>query len=324
MRFLHFFLSLCVIFLINIAAFHQSIKNYLEQKYHISIFPTKEPQEPKKTKISQPTPIKPTPKYPRIAGGKIEVLSHSNFLLIGDSMMQGIGMSLVSALKKMGFVVINEAKQSTGLTYVNFFNWPRELENLLKQNKIDVIVIMLGANDPWNLGKVRYGTPNWDAIYKERVDAILQLAKNYQSAVIWYEIPLVKNPKLSARLPHLNALYKEALQHSGDLFLSVNEIFAPNGNYAPFLENKDGKSISLRANDGIHFTRSGSRILTNLLLERITVIPREEKASQAASTAGMPQTTLKPTKEVAKPGVSTPTKDGQAPINPRPTKGKNP
>ncbi|MCE3036559.1 DUF459 domain-containing protein [Helicobacter sp. faydin-H20] len=282
MRFLGFFLTLVVVFVFNIITFHKSLNNYIEQKYHINIlatfFPSNSSDEISLTQETQSIQeIPPAPKYPHIKDGKIILKPQTSFLLIGDSMMQGIATSLAPQLKKLNMQVSNIAKQSTGLTYTNFFNWPEKLEEELQEKEFDIIVVMVGANDPWTIKRnIYFKTEEWNAIYTDRIQSILQIAKYHQALVIWYEVPLVKNKKLSARLPHLNSLYQQNVESSNNLFLQTNQIFAPDGNYIAFLQ-EENKSISLRANDGIHFTRSGAKILANLLLERLEILPDEEE-----------------------------------------------
>ena len=97
-------------------------------------------------------------RYPFIdKDGKLVLKQDSTFIFIGDSMMQGVGMTLASELKKRGFSVINIAKQSTGLTYTHFFDWGKALkEAFIKNPHINVVVMMVGANDPYAMPKRKY------------------------------------------------------------------------------------------------------------------------------------------------------------------------
>ena len=306
MRFSKFFATIIVVFALTALLFNQSISKYAEQKYHTTftldsplLIALNTPANALATMIENllPDPAKlgfdagestsdSTPqeeKRIKLEEGKLVIKNSATLLLIGDSMMQGVSMTLTPQLKRRNLQVIDMAKQSTGLTYTKFFNWNEALENALEENpNIDIIVVMLGANDPWNIGRVRFGTPEWDSIYTERIQAIIEAAKAHDAFVFWYQVPLVKNKKLSAKIEHLNTLYQAQDDQERVFFLETNPIFAPEGEYLPEKENAKGNKVRIRANDGIHFSGYGSRLLSNLLLERLEVIIEESQESPEA------------------------------------------
>lgn len=322
MRIVGFYTTLVLSFLLVLLVMNKSVHTYIEQKYHITPFDTQTPileflslpalwlesarnallplsqdliianaenqaQEP------EPSQIEPeTPKYPLISeDGHIVLEADSTFLFIGDSMMQGVGMTLGRELKKLGFSVIDIAKQSTGLTYTDFFDWGKTLKDTLdKHPRIDVVVIMVGANDPYNMPKIKYASPEWVEIYEGRIEEILESANAHGALVVWYEAPIVKKEPLNTKLTFLNTLYAAKVAQAAErehkaLLLHSNSALAPNGSYTAYGKNADGKSIKLRANDGIHFSADGSRALGALLLERLEIvpIPQEEPESSAAT-----------------------------------------
>ena len=306
MRFSKFFATIIVVFALTALLFNQSISKYAEQKYHTTftldsplLIALNTPANALATMIENllPDPAKlgfntgestldSTPqeeKRIKLEDGKLVIKNSATLLLIGDSMMQGVSMTLTPQLKRRNLQVIDMAKQSTGLTYTKFFNWNEALENALEENpNIDIIVVMLGANDPWNIGRVRFGTPEWDSIYTERIQAIIEAAKAHDAFVFWYQVPLVKNKKLSAKIEHLNTLYQAQDDQERVFFLETNPIFAPDGEYLPERENAKGNKVRIRANDGIHFSGYGSRLLSSLLLERLEVIIEESEESPEA------------------------------------------
>ena len=306
MRFSKFFATIIVVFALTALLFNQSISKYAEQKYHTTftldsplLIALNTPANTLATMIENllPDPAKlgfdagestgdSTPqeeKRIKLEEGKLVIKNSATLLLIGDSMMQGVSMTLTPQLKRRNLQVIDMAKQSTGLTYTKFFNWNEALENALEENpNIDIIVVMLGANDPWNIGRVRFGTPEWDSIYTERIQAIIEAAKAHDAFVFWYQVPLVKNKKLSAKIEHLNTLYQAQDDQERVFFLETNPIFAPDGEYLPERENAKGNKVRIRANDGIHFSGYGSHLLSSLLLERLEVIIEESEESPEA------------------------------------------
>lgn len=200
---------------------------------------------------------------------KLILQPKTRFLLIGDSLMQGIGMVLPRMLQQHGFIAKNIAKQSTGLTYPSFFNWEYATRQAFKQyNDIGVLVVCLGANDPWSMPKVRFGTDLWEQIYRSRIQAIFDIAKEYNAIVIWYAVPATKNAKLNKKLFYLNSLYKEAVYANDGIFISSDAILQ-DGEFSAYLKDSSGKSRLVRAPDGIHFTTYGAKLLAQMLIDLI-------------------------------------------------------
>lgn len=323
--FWRFFTQLLLTFMLVILLFNQSLDRYIEQKYHISFLQDSpffiamsKPSEMlnkifedflqnlNSPEIDELQKIESLPQEkPKIQLVDNRLLIHdvSNFLLIGDSMMQGVGITLIPELKKHNMHTLNLAKQSTGLTYSQFFNWPETLLNTLEQNPdIDIIVIMLGANDPWNMKKMKFGGKLWEETYLSRIKTILQIAKAYDIPIFWYEVPLVRNKKLSDKIEYLNTLYAKACQEANTspeplesnlqipvqktnqlkkfhaFFIQTNPTFSPNQAYTPSIMIND-KQTTIRANDGIHFTTKGSYLLTQLLLDHLDFDLAQEDAS---------------------------------------------
>lgn len=314
MRIYEFFLTLVLGFVFVLAVMNKSVLSYIEQKYHTTpfdprspvlyalatparvldsirarLFPSKEElalsvqdfsleleeieQEPETAQQEQVI-------YPIITQeGRIILEPESTFLFIGDSLMQGVGMTLGRELKKRGFSVIDIAKQSTGLTYVDFFDWNKTLKDAFAKNPhIKVVVIMVGANDPYNMPKIKYASHEWVEIYSARIREILETANAHNAIVVWYEAPIVKKLSLNAKLEFLNTLYAREVASYKAVFLPSNTTLAPEGVYTAYGKTQAGTSVKLRANDGIHFSGEGSRALGRLLLERLEVIEREKDA----------------------------------------------
>ena len=207
---------------------------------------------------------------------KLALQPQTRFLLIGDSLMQGIGMVLPRMLQQNGFLAKNIAKQSTGLTYPSFFNWEQATRQAFKQyNDIGVLVVCLGANDPWSMPKVRFGTDTWEQIYRSRIQAIFNIAKENNAIVIWYAVPATKNEKLNKKLLYLNSLYKEVAYENGGIFLS-SEAILQDGEFSAYLKDSSGKSRLVRAPDGIHFTTYGAKLLAQMLIDLIE-LPNQSK-----------------------------------------------
>lgn len=229
------------------------------------------------TQESESNPYAHIPRQPR--KDKIAVSPQTRFLFIGDSLMQGIGMTLPRMLQQHGYKSKNIAKQSTGLTFPSFFDWQKATKQAFAQHSdIGVVVVCLGANDPWNMAKVRFGTPAWERIYRQRIQAIFDIAHAHNAQVMWYALPATKNPTLNKKLLYLNELYEDMVLRNGGVFLSAQAVLL-NGQFSPSIKDEAGRSKQVRSPDGIHFTTYGSRLLSQTLLDSL-ILPTQNEDSE--------------------------------------------
>ncbi|MBI6550269.1 DUF459 domain-containing protein [Xenorhabdus lircayensis] len=210
-------------------------------------------------------------------------------LFAGDSMMQGVAPHLKRRLsQEYGISSINLSKQSTGLSYPGFFDWPKTISNALRDNTdIKLVVVFLGPNDPWDM-PVKRGTPylkfaseDWENLYRQRIETILNDARQHQVDVIWVGPPNMRQKKLSASMVYLNKLYQTEVEKMGEIYVAVNDMFKYQpDNYSDYIG--DGSStIKLRSGDGIHFSLNGQQTIANYLFSLITFIqePAKEDAT---------------------------------------------
>ncbi|PHM44999.1 periplasmic protein [Xenorhabdus mauleonii] len=206
-------------------------------------------------------------------------------LFVGDSMMQGVAPLLKRRLsQEYGISSINLSKQSTGLSYPSFFDWPKTISNTLKTHTdIKLIVVFLGPNDPWDMPAKRGGpylkfsSDGWETVYRQRIETILQEARQNQVDVIWVGPPNMRKKKLSSSMAYLNKLYETEVARMGEIYVSVNDMFKyQSDNYSDYIG--DGSStIKLRSGDGIHFSLKGQQTISNHLFSLIQFIQEPVK-----------------------------------------------
>ncbi len=94
-------------------------------------------------------------------------------LILGDSLGIDMGGPLQNDLANTGVVQATlDARESTGLTRPDYFNWPAELQTDLGVTHPQVIVIMIGANDPQDFPgppDIPFTSPQWNVMYAARV-----------------------------------------------------------------------------------------------------------------------------------------------------------
>lgn len=312
MSIVKFFFILVTVFAITVFVMNKSISSYLEQKYHVHFYPQSDALNEAnsfKVKLEQIKVVltndhfianyeilknapdtnrstatqDPQPSYEEISDDisaimptnqKLYVSVDEEFLLIGDSLMQGVALALMRDLKKLGIKSTNLSKQNTGLSYKGYFDWAKAMQVALNSNaKIKYIVILLGANDPWDIkneGRFHgFNTSEWTRIYTQRVNELIQIAKENEARILWYEIPPVKRDLLNEKIQVLNKIYKEENIKNNEIFIDTSKALSEDDRYSSYVRDENNKSIKVRADDGVHFNIQGARIMSNLLLEYI-------------------------------------------------------
>ncbi|MEI8051259.1 MAG: DUF459 domain-containing protein [Actinomycetes bacterium] len=187
-------------------------------------------------------------------------------LLIGDSLGIDLGDALQNRLAATGVVVAAlDAKESTGLTRPDYFNWPAELTSALPKVNPQVIVVMMGANDPQAIPGppgISYGAAAWDVAYRHRAVSFMRLATSEGASLIWVSLPPMQEAALNAKVQHVNDLQRSAAAKVPKvIYIESNQVIAaPGGGFSAFV-TKDGQNINVRTPDGIHISPSGSNVL---------------------------------------------------------------
>ena len=223
-------------------------------------------------------PAVPAPVSLSTAASRVALSSGDEVFLVGDSMMQGVAPHLSNTLlKRYGIRSINLSRQSTGLAYPGFFNWPQTVERTLKERpKVRLMVVFLGPNDPWDMpqgkGKpfLRFKTPAWEQAYRLRIDGMLEQARQHGVQVIWVGPPNMQQARLSTAMAYLSGLYRQQVLARGQSYVSANAVLGYRADEFSFsVQNGQGGQTRTRADDGIHFTIPGQKLIANQVLSLI-------------------------------------------------------
>lgn len=234
-----------------------------------------------------------TPEAIAAAQGPILLGAHDRILLVGDSLMQGLAPHLITNLKrKYNVESMDLSKHSTGLTYPAFFDWPATVEDAFELEDYTVVIVFLGANDPWDMtihGRyTRFGSAPWRAVYRERVARIINTAAVHRARVVWLGVPPLGREDLIGKAPTLNAIYAE---EAGKMplfarFVATAPTLTTDGSsFTKFLELPERGSVMVRTDDGVHFTTQGHRLLANLMLTQFGAAPPAKKPVEDAASA---------------------------------------
>jgi hypothetical protein len=184
--------------------------------------------------------------------------------VIGDSLAQGLGPSIVDWFDPDVSRVLPLGRQSTGLARLDYFNWQLALRRIEQEFRPDLVFVLLGSNDAQAQvtpdGKeVPVGSFEWTEAYRERTAAFLAEATSAGTHVVWVGIPIVRDHQRWDFYRRVNDIYRQTA--AADPFATYVDSWdllrSRDGGYTAFLRNERGVVQEMRASDGIHFTPTG-------------------------------------------------------------------
>lgn len=193
-------------------------------------------------------------------------------LILGDSLAAtGFGALLEKALDDdPRIVAYRKGKSSSGLSRPDFFDWVDAAKRQIEFRDPELVVVILGGNDgqdlapaPWHPKRVRWQTPAWEAGYRARVDALLDVLVGPSRRVLWLGLPRTQTVKFEKKLETIRRIQREAVEARAPaaVYLDLSPLLQnPDGSLTRTVE-RGGKRRAVRAEDGIHFTMEGSRYL---------------------------------------------------------------
>src|SRR5436190_2860905 len=189
-------------------------------------------------------------------------------LVVGDSFAEDIELGLSRALDSDTVRLIPKGVHSTGLSRPDYYNWPVELGADMARYRPDVVVIMVGGNDPQGvqspsgdaIAPFGVGDRRWGRTYRARVDRFIREASWGRTHVAWVGLPAMQDPAFSRNIGALDAIYQqEVARFPGTMYVDTWRLSTDaNGHYATYLPNATGDLQLVREPDGVHFTSVGN------------------------------------------------------------------
>jgi hypothetical protein len=214
---------------------------------------------PNRRKQERQSFVQPTPSDP------VEVF------VTGDSQAEFIGQLLTDALPDDLFEVEVAARNATGLTNPEFFNWEINAQQEIAARAPDAVVMVIGGNDGFNVlvGDQLYGwqDPEWQTEYARRAAVVMRtLSSEGERPVYWVPPPTARDDEQNGIYATQNRAVEDAAAavpgaRYVDIFNTIN-----GGVYSDELRI-DGDRVLARQSDGIHFTREGAVVPVRLILE---------------------------------------------------------
>src|SRR5919106_4082443 len=213
---------------------------------------------PNRKKSRRQTFVQPTPEDP------VELF------VTGDSQAEFIGQLLTDELPDDLFDVEVAARNATGLTNPEFFNWEINAQQEIAARAPDAVVMVIGGNDGFNVlvaGQLYgWGDPEWQIEYARRAAVVMRtLSSDGERPVYWVPPPTDRDSEQNAIYETQNRAVEDAAAavpraRYVDIFNTIND-----GEYSDELRI-DGDRVLARQSDGIHFTREGAVVPVRLIL----------------------------------------------------------
>jgi len=188
-------------------------------------------------------------------------------LVVGDFMASGLaeGLDAVFA-QNPGVTVVDASKGSSGFVRDDFYDWPAEIDAVIKQNKPAAVLVMLGSNDrqQMQVGESREVplSDAWTRQYKARTVQFGKTIAADKVPFLWVGQPAFKAGKMTSDMLAFNDIYRAAAEAGGGEFVDVWDGFADeNGAFVTTGPDVNGQPVRLRADDGINMTKAGRRKL---------------------------------------------------------------
>jgi hypothetical protein len=189
---------------------------------------------------------------------------------VGDSMADGLWGSMFRRLGKDKCLaerlkLIRHAKNGTGLTRLDQFNWVDEVAKLADDPGVDLFVGSFGINDRQSIVErdkthSKYGSPEFDVRYQAIVVDLVNNAIAKGGSMLVLGLPVMLDADANSDAIAKNKLFAAAVA----TVASPRATYAPPWTsgpapdaYKPFLPNAKNAMIQVRATDGIHFTTAG-------------------------------------------------------------------
>ncbi|MDB5509465.1 MAG: hypothetical protein JWL93_1934 [Hyphomicrobiales bacterium] len=252
--------------------------------------PSETGQQPPAAAATAPPGQPPAPAAPAAARAEMKAA----IAVMGDNLGQLLGVGLTEAYaNRPDVTVIRRAKENSGLVRDDYYDWIKAARELLDgPTRIDLGIILIGSNDRQHLRDggttLEARSPRWKEIYAARVKALATLFKDKNVPLIWVGLPIMGTERLSADMLDFNEIYKTAAPAAGAAYVDLWEAFADDrGQFSSYGPDINGQMVRLRAGDGVHFTKAGSRKLAHFVEGDIRRILEPTAAPPPADPAAM-------------------------------------
>ena len=224
-------------------------------------------------KVTQPkkASLPPVPEKPKIAKSP----TATRLVVFGDSMAVDVAKGLDRYYAEdPNITVINQGVGSSGFVRPDFFDWTKTATEQVAANSFDIAIMIIGINDRQTINNgdtsLKALTPEWNAAYQERVAGFVNAVRGANKPLIWIGLPPMSKADYSNAMGQISGIQRLAVFGGGAEFVDIYDRFVgEDGKYARSGPDLNGNRVSMRKDDGIHFSSAGADKLAFYLSQTI-------------------------------------------------------
>lgn len=227
--------------------------------------PPRRTQRPRVKRSTPPPPQKTVVARPEEPAPAEKLDSAKKVLVIGDFLASGLGDGLADAFAASpGVVIETHGNVASGLVRQDYYDWQKQLPQMLDEANPAVVVIMIGANDRQQMVgdqlNEKFGSDVWFIAYEARVLAFAKIVTSRHIPLLWVGLPTFGSPSMTADCVKLNQIYQSQVESVGGEFIDIWDGFADeNGKFIVTGSDVNGQQVRLRTADGVNLTAPGRR-----------------------------------------------------------------
>lgn len=211
------------------------------------------------------------PLAPAASAGRVKIQ------LFGDSLAQGLFLTANPLLRRRDELrLVNGTRHATGLTRSDEHDWVATIRQSLEREPAQVVIVWIGANDfrPFvdRAARVRhqFGTQGFQDAYRNSVATIAAAARDVGAELGWIGLPNMRDGQFAAAAQRLNEVMQQGTETSGGLFIPTWGATSDEaGRFRHSVSSSDRLERRLRADDGVHFSDLGYRLMARLAFDAL-------------------------------------------------------
>jgi hypothetical protein len=203
---------------------------------------------------------------------------------VGDSMADGLWGAMFRRLGKDKCLaervkLVRKAKNGTGLTRLDQFNWVDEIGKIVEESHPDLFVGSFGINDRQGIVEkdkrgIAYPSSEFDVRYAGLVGDVIHAAMSQGASMTIIGLPVMMEDDANADALAKNKIFETAIKQAGSdkaAYVQPWTSGAAPEVYKPYLPNAKNNMVLVRASDGIHFTRVGYDMVMDFIYPSLMV-----------------------------------------------------
>jgi len=212
--------------------------------------------------VTQPkkASLPPVPEKPKVE----KAPTATRLAVFGDSLATDVAKALERYYAEdPNLIVINQGVGSSGFVRPDFFDWNKTAAEQVAANSFDIAIMIIGINDRQTLNvgdkSLKALTPEWNAAYQERIAGFVNAVRGANKPLIWIGLPPMSKSDYSNAMGQISGIQRLAVFGGGAEFVDIYDRFVgEDGKYSKSGPDLNGNRVSMRKDDGIHFSAAGA------------------------------------------------------------------